>query len=135
MVRVQEVLKRIGIVLFPVLALHCNSTDSGSNPATSPIKVLQPKAGAQVKATDTLKIITESDYTRIAGNLSAIFSLDSGKNWDLILSAAHHDALARDTFPFLPKDFGIAAGQNVKLQIKEYGTGGLIEEIGFIQVD
>jgi hypothetical protein len=105
--------------------------------ASSPIKVLQPKDGARYRMTDTVRIITETDFTRVAGNLSAIFSTDSGKVWRLVLSAPHHDGLARDTFPFPLADHGdtIRAGSEVKLRMKEYGATGIHEDIGYIHIE
>lgn len=102
----------------------------------SPIKVLQPKDGARFRMTDTVQIITETDYTQVAGTLSAIFSTDSGKVWRLVLSAPHHNGLARDTFPFPLADHGdtIRAGSRVRLRMKEYGATGIFEDIGYIQI-
>lgn len=115
---------------------QCDTADPEPPASISPITVLQPKAEARFKATDTIKIITESDYSKFNGNLSAVYSADSGKKYDLILSAPHNKTgIARDTFPFLAGDFGFAAGQKVKLQVWEYGVGGIRVDIGFVQID
>ena len=128
---------RIGkpaLVLAAWLILAGCPTEESSR---SPIKVLQPKDGSRYKMTDTVQIITETDFTRVAGNLSAIFSTDSGKGWRLVLSAPHHDGVARDTFPFPLADHGdtIRAGSKVKLRMQEYGAAGIFQEIGFIHID
>lgn len=121
------------VVVLVLLGLVGCPTEDESG---SPIKVLQPSVESRYKATDTVKIITESDYSKFAGNLSAIYSPDSGKTWDLILSAPHNKTgVARDTFPFLAKDFGFSAGQKVKLEIREYGATGIKVPIGFIHID
>jgi hypothetical protein len=125
----------IGLVLLSLTAWNCDTAEPDEPAPNSPIQVITPNAGARFHAADTVKIITETDYSKVAGNLSAIYSADSGKSWDLVLSAAHKDGVARDTFPFFPKDFAFAAGQSVKLEIREYGTGGRREEIGFIHLD
>lgn len=130
--KIQGILKWAAMAMFPLVLQGCNATDG--DPA-SPIRILQPKAGDRFKASDTIKIITETDYHKVAGNLSAVFSPDSGKSWDLILSAAHKDMLARDTFPFVATDLGFSAGQSVKIQVWEYGVGGIREDIGFVHID
>lgn len=127
--------KCMGLLLLSFSLWHCDTAEPAASAAKSPIQVLGPKAGTRYLTTDTVKIITETDYSKVAGNLSAIFSPDSGKSWELILSAPHHDAVARDTFPFLAKDFGFGAGQSLLLQIREYGTGGRREDIGYVHFD
>lgn len=129
MKRIRIFLKYMGIAILSLAAWHCNTADE------PPIKVLSPKAGDRFKAAETVKIVTRTDYSRVAGNLSAIYSADSGKKWELILSAAHHDGMALDTFPFPLKDFGFGAGTSPMLKIKEYGTQGKTADIGFIHVD
>jgi hypothetical protein len=135
MAAAKSFLKLPSIIVLSMLVMHCNSSDPGPDVSASPIKVLAPRAEARFTAADTIMIISECDYSKVAGNLSAIFSPDSGKTWELILSAAHHNGVAKDTFPFFPKDFGILAGQKVKLQLKEYGTASLSKDIGFIHID
>lgn len=105
--------------------------------ARSPIQVLQPKDGSRFRMTDTVRIITETDYSRVAGTLSAIFSTDSGKVWRLILSAPHHNGVALDTFPFPLADHGdtIRAGTSIRLRMKEYGATGIFEDIGYIHIE
>jgi hypothetical protein len=132
MLEVRDCHKPVVVISILLGLVGCPTEDE----AKSPIMVLQPKAEARVKAADTLKIMTESDYSKFAGNLSAIYSPDSGKTWDLILSAPHNKTgVARDTFPFVPKDFGFSAGQKVKLEIREYGATGIKVPIGFIHID
>lgn len=129
-----RVIKKQVVGMFLMLGLMGCPTEETPR---SPIKVLQPKEGSRYKMTDTVHIITETDYTQVAGTLSAIFSADSGKVWRLILSAPHHNGLARDTFPFPLSDHGdtLRAGTRVKLRMKEYGAGGIIQEIGFIHIE
>jgi hypothetical protein len=132
---IRDFAKCMGLCLLSLAAWRCDTTETKDPVPSSPIKILAPKNGDRFKATDTVKIITETDYSKVAGNLSAIYSADSGKSWDLVKSAAHHDGLARDTFPFYPPDFGFTAGMQAHLKIKEYGVGGKIAEFGFIHID
>ena len=70
---------------------------------------------------DTVKFISESDYTRFGGGLSYSLSEDSGKSWTLIGSVARlkNGAKELDTLKWVPKDFGIPPGP-IQLMVREY---------------
>lgn len=108
-------------VLLAFAGSGCNDETGPAAPSGEAIAILNPEPGASVNMEDTLRIISESDYTRFGGSLSFSFSQDSGKSWILIESLARVKSGAKvlDTLPWVPKDFGIAPGP-ILLMVREY---------------
>lgn len=71
--------------------------------------------------TDTIRTVTESDYTQFGANLTFSVRVDSGKSWILIesLTRLKNGAKEADTVSWVPQDFGIAPG-SVRLMVREY---------------
>lgn len=113
-----------GLSLLAFLVFAVSGCDGETGPATSSgeaIAILNPEPGTSVNMEDTLRIVSESDYTRFGGGLSFSLSEDSGKTWILIGSVARLKSGAKelDTLPWVPKDFGIAPGP-ILLMVREY---------------
>jgi hypothetical protein len=115
--------------------VQCGKDATGPQPDPV-IRILSPKDGARFQATDTVKIITESDYDEFSSNLSFEASLDSGRSWDVfILSLSERSGKdVKDTGPWVPADGGVAPGQAVKLHVYEYGMK-YHAYTGFIHID
>ncbi|HKP94634.1 MAG TPA: hypothetical protein VJ385_02650 [Fibrobacteria bacterium] len=116
-------------ILAPALAAmlilavtKCTSEPEPSSPAAgAAITLVTPKGGETFGLDDTLKIISESDYTRFGANLTFAFSEDSGKSWILIesLERKKNGTKERDTVKWVPLDFAIAPGP-VLVRVREY---------------
>lgn len=108
-------------VLLALAGSGCNDGTAPATPSGEAIAILNPKPGASINMEDTLRIVSESDYTRFGGSLSFAFSDDSGKSWILIesLPRVKSGAKVLDTLPWVPADFGIAPGP-ILLMVQEY---------------
>jgi hypothetical protein len=108
-------------VLLSFAGSGCNNETGPATSSREAIAILNPKPGASVNMEDTLRIVSESDYTRFGGSLTFSVSEDSGKYWILIesLTRVKSGVKVLDTLPWVPKDFGIAPGP-VLLMVREY---------------
>jgi hypothetical protein len=114
----------LGAGLFALAALgamQCTTDDAATAPT---IAILAPKAGQTFKATDTVLVITQSDYSKFTSGLNFNYSIDSGKTWNFLpsLPRGGRTGIVKDTLAWVAgADVGVlAAGQGVSVQVLDY---------------
>ncbi len=93
------------IPFLPLFLVHCNSTEAPSVAApidSAAFKFIQPTAGKTYTLTDTVQIITESDFTKFASGVNLKYSMDSAKTWIRIYDLIRKTGIARDTVNWVP---------------------------------
>lgn len=112
------------IVLVMSLSIPLLQCTTGEDSAPAPvISILQPKAGATFKLTDTVRVITESDYTRFTSGITFNFSADSSKTWLLIKSLVRKEGREKDTLLWVPAEDSpgeVVPGRQVRIQVYDY---------------
>lgn len=112
----------IVLVMSLSIPLFQCTTEEDSTPAPA-ISILQPKAGTTFKLTDTVRVITESDYTRFTSGITFNFSADSSKTWLLIKSLVRKEGREKDTLLWVPavdSPGEVVPGRQVRIQVYDY---------------
>lgn len=115
--------------VFAVFSVRC------SEPEEAPaIRILAPEAGRVFKLADTVRIITECDYTRFASGITIRFSPDSAKTWQIIRSLVRKEGKEKDTLAWIPQEehpADVAAGTRLLFEVYDYSRK-FITQSGYV---
>ena len=123
------------IPFLPLFMAHCNSTEAP--PVVAPVtpidtavfKFIQPTAGKTYKLTDTVQIITESDFSKFASGVNLKYSMDSAKTWIRIYDLIRKSGIARDTVNWVPAEDApdLTPGSTVIIRATDYNRKHLTD--------
>lgn len=118
----KPILNIVLVLALSIPVLQCTTEEDAGTPAPV-IKILEPKAGASFKLTDTVRVVTESDYTKFTSGITFNFSADSSKTWLLIKSLVRKEGLEKDTLLWVPAEDSpgeVVPGRQVRIQVYDY---------------
>jgi hypothetical protein len=109
------------VSLLPILNTGCSTEEDAPAPAAV-IQILSPKAGDTFKLSETIKIVTKTDYTKFTSGITINYSIDSAKTWQLIQSKVRKEGVQTDTLVWTPSvdSPDITVGPGVMLQVYDY---------------
>lgn len=110
------------VLAMSIPLLQCTTEEDSSAPAPV-INILQPKAGTAFKLTDTVRVVTESDYSKFTSGITFNFSADSSKTWILIKSLVRKEGMEKDTLLWVPAEDSpgeVVPGGQVRFQVYDY---------------
>lgn len=107
------------------IGISCTQSEDKEPADKEPtLRILSPAEGAQVKVTDTVLIITRSDYTAFSGGIHVSSSFDSSKTWSQVRSLGPKPSAFVDTIRWYPADEAadpVIPGAKAMLRVTDYG--------------
>lgn len=123
------------VLLFSAFALQCTQPEDASGPMDAGIiAILAPAAGTTFRRTDTVRVITQCDYTLFASGITIKFSADSARTWTLIKSLVRKEGKEKDTLSWIPSEEhpdDVKAVQSVLFEVYDYSRA-YVTRSGFV---